>query len=171
MVCRAQVSLEAELEGCTVRSCRTVDGGAARRTASRLRLAATLPRCSPIASRSTPRWFTPGLAAGGAELVAVASVPGPHDGADVSQRRCGRPVMPTPQEAVSMLTHVCRSPPRCRRGHARGAADRRGRLNARLPRRTLSWRPQPLRRPSSATDDHPTGPCRSFSPSHAIITG
>jgi len=40
MVCRAQVSLEAE---------------------------------SPIAFRSTARRFTPGLAAGGAELVAVAT--------------------------------------------------------------------------------------------------
>jgi hypothetical protein len=80
MVCRVQVSPEADPEGCTVRL-------AGRLTAAQLdeRLRVGAPRrlssMSPIAFRSTPRWFTPRLAAGGAELVAVADyrghMPGP----------------------------------------------------------------------------------------------
>jgi hypothetical protein len=70
MVCRAQVSLEAELESGTVRLAGRLTGvqldQQLRARASRRR-----PSMSPIASRSTPRWFTPRLAAGGAELVAV----------------------------------------------------------------------------------------------------
>jgi hypothetical protein len=71
MVCRVQVPPEADPEGCTVRL-------AGRLTAVQLDepLHVCAPRrllsLSPISSRSTPRWFTPGLAAGGAELVAVA---------------------------------------------------------------------------------------------------
>jgi hypothetical protein len=71
MVCRAQVSLEAELESCAVRVAGRLTGvqldQQLRARASRRR-----PSMSPIASRSTPRWFTPGQAAGGAELDAVA---------------------------------------------------------------------------------------------------
>jgi hypothetical protein len=72
MVCRVQVA--AEPERCTVRL-------AGRLTAvqleERLRVCASrrLPSMSPISLisfRSTPRWFTPRLAAGGAERVGVA---------------------------------------------------------------------------------------------------
>jgi hypothetical protein len=71
MVCRVQVSPEAEPEEYTVRL-------AGRLTA--VQLDKRLPACasrrlrsmSPIVIRSTPRWFTPRLAAGGAELVGVA---------------------------------------------------------------------------------------------------
>jgi hypothetical protein len=71
MVCRVQVSPEADPEGCTVRL-------AGRLTAvqldERLRACASRRRLSmsPISFRSTSRWFTPRLAAGGAELVGVA---------------------------------------------------------------------------------------------------
>jgi hypothetical protein len=71
MVCRVQVSLEPEPEERTVRL-------AGRLTAVQLdeRLRASVlrrrPSWSPIASRSTPGWFTPKRAAGSAELVAVA---------------------------------------------------------------------------------------------------
>ena len=71
MVCRAQVSLEAEPEGGAVRL-------AGRLTA--VQLDGRFPVCAPrrlpsislISFRSTPRWFTLRRAAGGAELVAVA---------------------------------------------------------------------------------------------------
>jgi hypothetical protein len=71
MVCRVQVSLEPEPEEGTVRL-------AGRLTAAQLnerrRAYALRPRpaLSPIASRSTERWFTPRLAAGGAARIAVA---------------------------------------------------------------------------------------------------
>ena len=72
MVCRAQVSLEAEPEGCTVRLAGRLTAG---QLDERLRVWAPrqLPSMSRIAFGSTARWFTPGLAAGGAELVAVAA--------------------------------------------------------------------------------------------------
>jgi hypothetical protein len=38
----------------------------------RAQVSVEVPSMSPIAFRSTRRWFTPRLAAGGAELVAVA---------------------------------------------------------------------------------------------------
>ena len=73
MVCRVQVSLEPEPEPeeSTVRP-------AGRLTAVQLdeRLRAYVlrrrPSWSPMASRSTPGWLTPRLAAGSAALVAVA---------------------------------------------------------------------------------------------------
>jgi len=71
MVCRVQVSLEPEPSEGTVR----LDG---RLTAVQLdeRLRADVlrrrPSWSPMASRSTPGWLTPRLAAGSAALVAVA---------------------------------------------------------------------------------------------------
>ena len=70
MVCRVQVSPQAEPERCTVRL-------AGRLTAvqlnGRLRVYTRrrLPSMSPIVFRPTPRWF-PRLAASGAELVGVA---------------------------------------------------------------------------------------------------
>ena len=70
MVCRVQVSPEAEPEGCSVRL-------AGRLTAvlldERLRVCSgrRLPSMSPIVFRPTPRWF-PRLAASGAELVSAA---------------------------------------------------------------------------------------------------
>jgi hypothetical protein len=73
MVCRVQVSLEPEPEPekGTVRL-------AGRLTAAQLNerprayALRRRPSLLPIASRSTPRWFSPRLAAGGAARVAVA---------------------------------------------------------------------------------------------------
>jgi hypothetical protein len=71
MVCRVQVSAQAEPAAYTVRL-------AGRLTAvqldERLRAGASRRLCSmsPIATHSTPHCFTPRLAAGGAELVGVA---------------------------------------------------------------------------------------------------
>ena len=69
MVCRVQVA--AEPERCTVRLAERLT---AVQLDERLRACAPrrLPSMVPLSFRSTPRWFTPGLAAGGAELVAVA---------------------------------------------------------------------------------------------------
>lgn len=72
MVCRVQVSPEAEPEQYAVRL-------AGQLTA--VQLDERLPACasrrlrsmSPIVIRSTPRWFTPRLATGSAELVSVAA--------------------------------------------------------------------------------------------------
>jgi len=71
MVYRVQVSPRAEPEGCTARLSGRLQA---------VQLGERLPACasrwlrsmSPIVTRSTPRWFTPRLAAGGAELVGVA---------------------------------------------------------------------------------------------------
>jgi hypothetical protein len=79
MVCRAQVSLEAEPEGRTVRFAGQLT---AVQLDERLRVCAPrqLPSMSPIAFRSTARWFTLGLAVDGAEVVAVAECPGQMTG-------------------------------------------------------------------------------------------
>ena len=70
MVCRAQVSLEAEPEGGAVRLAGRLTAMQLdqRRRVCGLRLSSMSPR----SFRSTPRWFTLRRAAGGAELVAVA---------------------------------------------------------------------------------------------------
>jgi hypothetical protein len=74
MVCLVQVSPEAEPEGNTVRPAGRLK---AVQLDERLRACASRRMCSmsPIATRSTPRWFTPRLAAGGAEFVGVAEYP------------------------------------------------------------------------------------------------
>jgi len=71
MVCRVQVSPEVEPEGYTVRPAGRLE---AVQLDKQLRACASRrPRLmSPIVFRSAPRWFTPRLAAGGAELVGVA---------------------------------------------------------------------------------------------------
>ena len=69
MVCLVQVSPEAEPEGNTVRVAgrlKTVQLDERRRACASRR------SMSPIVIRSTSRWFTPRLAAGGAELAGVA---------------------------------------------------------------------------------------------------
>ena len=74
MVCRAQVSLAVELEGCTVRLAGRLTAG---QLDERLRACASrrLPSISPISFRSTPGWLAPPLAADGAELVVVSGYP------------------------------------------------------------------------------------------------
>jgi hypothetical protein len=70
MVYRVQVA--AEPERCTVRLAERLT---AAQLDERLRAWASrrLPWLSPLSFRSTPRWFTPRLAAGGAELVAAVA--------------------------------------------------------------------------------------------------
>jgi hypothetical protein len=71
MVFRVQLSPEAEPEGYAVRFAGRLK---AVQLNERLRACASrrTREMSPIVFRSTPRWFTPRLAAGGAELVGVA---------------------------------------------------------------------------------------------------